>query len=381
VIKLALNATSLLSPTTGVAAYTRNLARELSATGEVDAAYFYSLNWSRALRDSSLPGIGAGRSILKKIVPNPYEVGRFVQQVRFQLGIWRYRPDLYHDPNYLAFRFDGPTVITVHDLSVVRYPETHPVERVKLMNKHLLHSIERASQIIVDSQFVKDEVIEHFGVPANKVHAILLGVGSEYSPRSHATLMPVLAKFSLQPRSYIFAVGTLEPRKNLIQALDAFADLPAAIRARYPLIIAGMKGWLTEDLNRRLSKYEESGEVRWLGYVAKDDLPLLYSGARMLVYPSLYEGFGLPVLEAMASGVPVITSNRASLPEVAGQAGITVDPEDRRALTEAMLLLIEDTSEAERRIRSGLEHAARFTWDACAQQTLAVYRLALEGAA
>jgi glycosyltransferase involved in cell wall biosynthesis len=377
-IKLALNATSLLSPTTGIAAYTRNLAKQLNATGEIDATYFYSINWSRVLREASLPGLVAGKSFIQKFVPNPYELGRWIQQVRFQFGVWRYRPQLYHDPNFLAFDFHGPTVITVHDLSVIRYPETHPIERVRLMNKHLQRSIEQASQIIVDSQFVKSEVLQHFSVPSDKVHAILLGVGSEYVPRSAATLAPVLAKHALKERSYIFAVGTLEPRKNLIQALDAFGDLPAAARARFPLIIAGMKGWLSDDLNRRLRKHEESGEVRWLGYVSKDELPFLYSGSRMLVYPSLYEGFGLPVLEAMASGVPVITSNRASLPEVAGNAGMTVDPQDRRALRDAMLLLLEDTKEADRRIRLGLKQAARFTWQACAQETLAVYRRALK---
>jgi alpha-1,3-rhamnosyl/mannosyltransferase len=173
------------------------------------------------------------------------------------------------------------------------------------------------------------------------------------------------------------AVGTLEPRKNLLQAIDAYAGLPEAIRKSTPLVIAGMKGWLAEELQTRIRTYEERGEVRWLGYVSAEILPMLYAGARMLVYPSLYEGFGLPVLEAMASGIPVIASNQASLPEVAGEAGIMVDPRDCEALRDAMLRLIEDEQEVRCRIDLGFAQAARFTWRSCAETTLAVYKRAL----
>jgi len=377
-IKLAINATALLYPGTGIATYTRNLAETLLQTGQVEARFFYYAGWSRILREVSLPAISPLKRLIKTLVPRPYEVSRLVQQWRFRKGVAKYRPDLYHEPNYLAFRFDGPIVITVHDLSHVRYPETHPVDRVRAMNKFLPRSVETASQIIVDSRFVKGEVVSHFGVDPAKVHAIHLGVGKNYAPRPPEELDPVLASLGLSAKKYILAVGTLEPRKNLIQAIDAYAGLPEAVRKSTPLVIAGMKGWLAGELQARINKYEDRGEVRWLGYVPAEILPMLYSGARMLVYPSLYEGFGLPVLEAMASGIPVITSNQASLPEVAGDAGIMVEPRDGDALREAMLRLIEDEAEVRRRSELGLAQAAKFTWRACAGNTLAVYRKALQ---
>ena len=247
------------------------------------------------------------------------------------------------------------------------------------MNRFLPRAIETASEIIVDSRFVKDEVVNHFGVDPRKVHAIHLGVGESYAPRSAEDVGPVLARFGLSAKSYIFAVGTLEPRKNLIQAIDAYVGLPQAIRKSTPLVIAGMKGWLSGQIEARIRKHEDQGEVRWLGYVPAEILPMLYSGASMLVYPSLYEGFGLPVLEAMASGIPVITSNRASLPEVSGDVGLAVDPEDVEGLRACMRSLIEDKEEAARRGALGIARARQFTWQACAQQTLAVYKKAING--
>ncbi len=372
-IRLALNVVSLLSPATGIAAYTRNLAEALLQSDEVEAYFFY-IKWSRNVRDVSLRGFSPLKKLFVKLIPYPYEVSRFFQQARFRIGIARYQPDIYHEPNYLAYDFDGPTVITVHDLSHIRYPETHPRIRVAAMNKYLPPAIERAAQIIVDSEFVKNEVVSHFGVDPAKVHAIHLGVGKSYAPRSRDEVAPVLARYGLTVKGYILAVGTLEPRKNLIQALAAHAALPERVRRDLPLVIAGGKGWLTGDLEEKIRGYGKRGEVRWLRYVPGEMLPFLYSGARFLVYPSLYEGFGLPILEAMASGIPVITSNQASLPEVAGEAGVMLDPHDRDALREAMLRMIEDKEDAQRRGAMGIAWARHFTWQTCAEKTLAVYK-------
>jgi alpha-1,3-rhamnosyl/mannosyltransferase len=153
-IKLAINATALLYPGTGIATYTRNLADALLQTNEVDILFFYGFGWSGNVRDVAIPALNLLGKLAKKLVPNAYEVSRFLQQRLFRKGLVGYRPDIYHDPNYLSFRFDGPIVITVHDLSHVRYPETHPAIRVKAMNKFLPQAMETASNIIVDSGFV-----------------------------------------------------------------------------------------------------------------------------------------------------------------------------------------------------------------------------------
>lgn len=373
-IRIALNAWSLLSPHTGIASYTRNLALALEGSGAVNLRYFYGHGWSDELRTTPMPGMGTVKSWVKKIVPRPYALMRFVQQQRFDMGVRRQACDLYHEPSFLPFRFDGPTVITIHDLSPLRFPETHPEQRVREFSEQLPKAIDRAARIIVDAESVRQEIMTTFGVPPERVQAIHLGVSAEYRPRSPSEMAPVLERHQLVPGGYLLAVGTLEPRKNLLRTIDAYTGLPQKLRSSTPLVIAGMRGWLAQDLESRIRQYEQRGEVRWLGYVPADELPLLYSGAAMLVYPSLYEGFGLPVLEAMASGIPVITSNRASLPEVAGDVGVMINPEDFGELRTHMQRLLEDRAEAGRLGRLGIERARLFTWQACADKTLAVYR-------
>ncbi len=371
---LALNAWSLMSPQTGIAAYTSNLARALQSSEEVDVHFFYGLHWSSEIRDAPMRAMDATKKTILSLVPKPYEVAQAIKQWRFNAGVRKFKPTVYHEPNYLSLKFDGPTVITIHDLSHIKYAKTHPAERVRVMNKLLPGCIARAAAIIVDSHFVGNEVIKEFGVPPEKVHPIYLGVSAEFKPRSHQEIAFDLSKYDISPGGYVLAVGTLEPRKNLIQAINAYVGLPESVRKRMPLAIAGMKGWLSGPLEARISQFEARGEVRWLGYVPKEVLPKLYSGAKALIYPSLYEGFGLPALEAMASGIPVITSNRSSLPEVVGDVGLIVDPEDVDDLRLQLHRVFEDHDLVARLGVSGVERAKLFSWAACAAQTLAVYK-------
>lgn len=380
-IRLALNATSLLYPHTGIASYTRNLALALRDGGEVDPMFFYAVGWSSEIRTAALPGAAGLKGAVLKLIPRPYWLKRLgIQQRRFNAGVRTHAFDVYHEPAFLPFRFGGPIVVTIHDLSPLRYPETHPAARVRNFQQYLPDAIERAACIVVDSEFIRREVIEMFRVDPARVRAIHLGVSDEYRPRGEVENAACLEKFGLRPGGYILAVGTLEPRKNLARAIEVHAALPEAARKRAPLVVVGGKGWHTAELDAKIADAERRGDLRWLGYVPAEELPLIYSGARFLVYPSIYEGFGLPVLEAMASGVPVITSDQASLPEVAGDAGITVDPNDTATLREEMLRLIEDDTEVSRRAQLGLARARRFTWAACAEQTVRVYRDALRSA-
>ena len=373
-IRLAMNASPLLLPHTGIAAYTRNLAQALLRSGEVDARFFYGFGWSREIRAAALPGAGGLRAVLLKLLPRPYWLKRLgVQQRNFARGVRQHGFDVYHEPSFLSFRFPGPSVITIHDLSPLRYPETHPPERVRNIKQYLPDAIARAARIITDSEFVKREVVETLQVDPRRIEAIHLGVSPDYRPRRADETSACLARYGLQHGSYVLAVGTLEPRKNLVEAVEAHASLPEPLRKRLPLVIAGAKGWLSAELEERIA----ADEVRWLGYVPAADLPVLYSAARLLVYPSIYEGFGLPVLEAMASGIPVLTSDQASLPEVAGEAALMVNPREREALRNAILRLVEDSREAARRVELGLVQARRFTWERCAERTLSVYRQAL----
>ena len=373
-----MNAQCLLSPLTGIGQYTRHLMNAISARARFQLNYFSGHSWGREMPTGAGSRYGRLKRIAKRIVPNAHEVSRRIQRIEFERGARKLRCDLYHDPNFLPFEFPGPIVTTVHDLSVVRHPEMHPKPRRQLMEKYFPSALERSRCIITDSVFVRDELVAAFGTPPAKIHPIYLGVSPDYRPRTADETKATLAAHGLAHGRYVLAVGTLEPRKNLIQGLRAFRRLPEALRESMPFVIVGMKGWLTEGIEAEIAALAAKGQVRPLGYLPDEALLHLYAGAAMLVYPSIYEGFGLPALEAMASGIPVITSDRSSLPEVVGDVGITVDPADDAGLADAMRRLAEDTRERSDRAARGLARARGFTWARCAEETECVYRIALD---
>ena len=376
-VSVALNATALLSPLTGIGHYVHSLAKALAATGETDLTFFYGAGWSRALRDAPMTGIVAGKNAFKRIVPGAYDVMRLVQQRRFNAGARHLRSGVYHEPNFLGFEFDGPMVITAHDLSWLRYPETQPADRVRAMIKRFPQALARCAHVITDAESVRREIIDTYAVAPERITAVPLAARAVFRPADEAACAGVIGRHDLAWRHYFLCVGTLEPRKNLQLAVEAYAGLPATLRNRFPLVIVGMKGWLTSELDKLLAPLAASGHVRTIGYVDDDTLARLVAAARLLVYPSLYEGFGLPPLEAMASGTPVITSNVSSLPEVVGDAGIQVGPHDADALREAMGKLAEDDGAWEALRSAGLARASRFSWARCARETLAIYRQVL----
>lgn len=375
--RVAVNAQCLLSPLTGIGQYTRHLMQAIGARGRYQLNYFSGHSWGREMPDAASLRLNRLKRAVKRFLPNPHELSRRIQRIEFARGARRLRCDLYHDPNFLPYDFPGPIVTTVHDLSVVRCPEMHPKPRRQLMEKYFPGALERSRCIITDSVFVRDELVEAFGTEPAKIHPIHLGVSPAYRPRSPAETSATLAAHGLTHGRYVLAVGTLEPRKNLIQGLRAYRCLPDALREAMPFVIVGMKGWLTEGIEAEIAALASRGQVRPLGYLPDEALLHLYAGAAMLVYPSIYEGFGLPALEAMASGIPVITSDRSSLPEVVGDVGITVDPADDAGLAAAMRRLAEDPAERSDRAARGLERARAFTWARCAEETERVYRIAL----
>jgi len=373
-MRVGINAIALLSPLTGVGQYTRSLITALGRHEDADLRFFYGRGWSTALRSSPLDSIESWKRLVKKYVPRPYEVTRAAQQVAFSIGSWRNHLDLYHEPSFLAFRFDGPTVSTVHDLSWIRFPGTHPADRVAALNSMLPESLARSAHVITDAEYVRREVIDTFGVSADRITAIPLAARSEFHPRNETECRATMQARDLRWRQFLLSVGTLEPRKNLGVALTAYATLPPALRKRFPLVIVGMRGWLDAGVERSIEPLIAAGSIRLFGYVSDSELAHLYAGARMLIYPSLYEGFGLPPLEAMASGTPVVASNASTLPEVVGAAGCLVDPHDVDALKQNIQLLLEDESAWQHYQQAGLERALCFSWQRCAEQTSSVYR-------
>jgi alpha-1,3-rhamnosyl/mannosyltransferase len=377
-LRVAFNGVPLLSPLTGIGQYSKSLLQGLDARADVSALKFYATGWSDQIRDKELPVVTQRwKSVVRKLIPNAYSIARYMQQSRFTEGLTNFKPDLYHEPNFLAYRFDGPSVITVHDLSWIRYPEMHPVERVRAMDKFFEPGLRRASRVITDSQFVKQELIEVFGIRPEIIHPVLLGADDLFQPQDAAQTQPVLQGLSLTHGRYLLAVGTLEPRKNLQVALEAFASLPASLRERFPLVLVGMKGWKTSALEQKLAPMVASGQVRQLGYLSRQDLATVMAGATAMVYPSVYEGFGLPPLESMACGVPVIASNVSSIPEVVGDCGLLIDPADAQALALKMAQLLEDEVLRSQLADRALARSQLFSWAKCTDQTVDVYKAAV----
>jgi glycosyltransferase involved in cell wall biosynthesis len=379
-LHIGINGSALLSPLTGIGQYTKNLAEALIESGEVDLWLFYLFVWSREIRTEPIRNITKFKEFIKKVVPHPYLLSRALQQLKFAKGAHKCRIQLYHEPNFLSHTFQGPTVITAHDLSWIRFPETHPAERVKIMNRLFPRSLARADHIITDASYTREEIIKEFGVQPGRITSIPLAARKVFHPRSAAECQAVLEARHLQYRQFVLCVGTLEPRKNLEFMIRTYAELPVSMREWTPLVIVGMKGWLTSSIESTMSSLVASGHIRPLGFTSDEDLASLYASAQVLVYPSLYEGFGLPPLEAMASGTPVIVSNRTTLPEVVGTAGLLIEPDDADALTELLLRLQQDPAFWRDRADACLAHSAEFSWAHCARETLAVYRKVLANA-
>lgn len=375
-MRVILNVDAITAPLTGIGRYALELAQGLARQTTIDELRLYSaFRWV----DDPAHALAANRTIaqLRRSVPfktQALELYTHLRAALFRAHTRRLRGYLLHTPNYILMPFDGPTATTVHDLSALNYPETHPVERVRFLDRHLPRTLERADAVLTDSRFIADEIHARLGVPRAKLHTVALGVDPAYRPRSAHELAEPLACHGLVAGGYLLVVATQEPRKNLVRLVRAYAALRADLRARAPLVIVGARGWLNRELEQTLGPLEASGAARRLGYVSEDALPLIYAGARAFAFPSLYEGFGLPVLEAMASGVPSLTSNVSSLPEVGADIALGVDPLDEDALRDGLERILDDEPWRADATTRGPQYAQQFPWSRCVEETVAVYR-------
>ena len=250
-MRLAVDGLILQSPATGIARYTRELISCISRVPDVEVHYCYGYSWGRELPDKPLPGVVPLKRLIGSIVPRPYVVRDVIHQAVFSSGVRRRRIDVFHAPSFLPLRFEGPTVITVHDLSFLRYPEAHPAERVRYLAQRLPEAIERAHVVLVGAEFTRRELIAEFSVAPEKVVTTYYGVSGEFRPMAAEETAPVLVTRGLRHGVYLLSVGTLEPRKNLEAALEAFSRLPQRTRAAFPLVIVGMEGWRSKRLRGR----------------------------------------------------------------------------------------------------------------------------------
>jgi len=302
------------------------------------------------------------RRILWEQVAQPWQLGEF---------------DLYHALAFVSpLILRRPSIVTVYDLSFLHYPQVLSGSRRLYLRLFTALSCRRARRVIAISHSSAHDLTASLGIPAKKIDVAAPGYDAQvYKPLPREQVEVFRQRHNLPERFWLF-LGTLEPRKNLVTLIEAYAALPPS--ERLPLILAGGKGWLYEDIFSSVERYNLVKDIRFPGYIPVEDLPLWYNSAEVFIYPSIFEGFGLPVLEAMACGRPVIISEATSLPEVAGEAGMHIPPHDVTAWTAALRRAFSDVAWRAETSQQGLLEAGRYRWDATARVTIDSYRKALE---
>jgi alpha-1,3-rhamnosyl/mannosyltransferase len=385
-MRVVLNQWAAAGRKTGVGHYTAELARLLPQQRGADQVVLFPPPWLQRFKGSfggrygytpsaaggapSSSALGSlrarGRGLLRRL-------GHAFVAWRFRRACARERIDLYHEPNHIPFASDVPTVATLHDLSVLLHPQWHPADRVAHYERHFRDAVRRCRHFVTVSEFTRQEVIGALGVPAERVTRVYNGSRANMVPLPPAAVAATLRRLGLPPR-YLLHVGTLEPRKNLLLLLRAYCALPERIRSRWPLLLAGGWGWNAQAVfDYWHGEARHRGAVH-IGYLAEEDLPAVYNGARALLCASFYEGFGLPLVEMMACGGAVISSTAGALAEVAGARAHLLDPHDLEGWRDAMARVAEDDDWWRSLRRGTVELARPFTWERCAAEMWAVYR-------
>jgi alpha-1,3-rhamnosyl/mannosyltransferase len=377
---------------TGVGHYTHELLRCLRQQAEPHEIEAYPEGWVRRMRQSAArarpyleacqPDRARGHEtastqatrLRRAAVAYLRQAGRALVARHFRLVCSRRGYDLYHEPNFIPLPGDCPTVTTLHDLSVLLHPEWHPADRVLHFERHFERELRRCVHVLAVSEFTRQEVIRTLHLAPEKVARTYNGIRSGMKPLEKDVVADVLRRLGLPPR-YVLYLGTIEPRKNVKLLLQAYCSLPERLRAHWPLLLVGSWGWNTAEVAEYYHDEARHRGVIHIGYVADEQLAALYNGARALVFPSHYEGFGLPPVEMMACGGAVLASTAGAVVETVGSKAHLIEPHDLDGWRDALLRVLHD-DDWWRWLRRGVTEIARpFTWERCAADTLRVYRL------
>ena len=384
-MKLLVNLSSLNHPLTGIGEYTLNLVKEMLDDDQVQD--IKGIRSSRYLdrhqisvliaaleqghqTDQPLTRYLKKMSRLKLIARIARKAINAYREISFRFYRNMLKHYIYWEPNYICLNHQGVCVPTVHDLSHLICPQFHPKARVKYLKAELPRTLARAKHVIVVSQYTKQSVMEHFDLDDQQITVVPPSVKSEYYPRTASECAQLKKRLGL-PENFILFVGTLEPRKNLQGLLLAYKLLSTELKSQYPLVLSGKKGWLLEDIEQILQPMLDSGEVMWLGYLNSKDLPALYSSATAFTYVSHFEGFGMPIAEAMACGTAVIASDNTAMKEASGGAVCIVSPHSIGSIAQGMRKVLLDSSYRIECETKGLEISKNRSWKVSKQLLVA----------
>lgn len=372
-MRIGIEVTAAVRQGGGIGRYVRELLRALAAS---DTTNNYRLFYaSPAPLPHSLPPLPA--NFHSTCLPfNDIWLARLWHRIRAPLPLELVTGplDVYHSPDFtLAPTLPGtPKLLTVHDLSFIRDPDSSSPSLRSYLQVVVRRSVQRASHILADSQSTKDDIIELYRTPADRITVLYSGVDPAFQPiRDHAPLAQVRRRYGLGDAPFVFSLSTLQPRKNYRRLIEAFEI--ALGNTHFRLVLAGSRGWMHEELFDEVRRRHLETRVLFPGFVSDADLPSLYSAAEVMAYPSLYEGFGLPVVEAMACGTPVLASTAPCLPEIAGQAALLVDPYDVHAIADGLTRLTRDEQLRARLVEKGLARAQEYSWQESARKLLTLY--------
>jgi glycosyltransferase involved in cell wall biosynthesis len=349
----------------GIAQYTIQLARALAGL-EAPERFTLLRSARPKMAADTVDGVAAARLLTPPHHP--------LEQLALPVELLRVRPDVLHSPDFIPpLRRSCRSVITVHDLGFLHYPCTLTGASRRYYSQ-IGRAVRSADRIIAVSECTRDDLLKLVQADPDKIDVVLEAADPSFTPvESEAALAAARRRLGVE-RPYLLFVGSFEPRKNLVRLLEAFARVRRELDVQ--LVLVGRRGWLDEPIFRRLAELDLESQVRVVDAIPNAEMPPVYGAAALLAFPSLYEGFGLPPLEAMACGCPVVASDRASLPEVIGDAGLLVPAEDVDALAEAMLKVLSDAALRAQLVQRGLARARRFSWDRAASESLAIYRRA-----
>ncbi len=372
IVRIGIDYTSAAHQSAGIGRYTYQMVKALAARPVNSSGVDYRLFVADSKNvKSTLPG--PNFSWCPSRLTERW-LARLWYRLRLPLWIetWTGPLDLFHAADFVLppVKPGVRTIVTIHDLSFVREPDSVMPGMTAHLKRWVPRSVERADRVIAVSEATRQDLIELYQTPPEKITTLYHGVTAEFKViKEPATLASVRQKYGLGDRSFILSLGTIQPRKNYRRLIQAFAKIDRS----FSLVIGGGKGWKYENILAEVARQGLEKRVHFLGFVADADLPALYNAASLFVLPSLYEGFGLPLLEAMSCGTPVIASNRSAMPEVVGQAGLLVDPRDTPAIAAAISKVLADPNLQQRLSQAGLIQAARFSWADMAGQLLKLY--------